>query len=130
MVLGTGVATQYDNDKTEKEWETLRISPTPKPPYYAVIFTSLRSDKETEAYGKMAEQMVKLAQEQPGFLGVESARDAVGFGITVSYWDSQESIRRWKEESRHKVAQEKGRSDWYEQFFARVCVVERDYGKR
>ncbi|PTM59868.1 antibiotic biosynthesis monooxygenase family protein [Desmospora activa] len=106
------------------------ISPTPKPPYYAVIFTSQLSDKGTEAYGKMAEQMVKLAQEQPGFLGVESARDAVGFGITVSYWDSEEAIRRWKEDSRHKVAQDKGRTEWYDQFFTRVCLVERDYGKR
>ncbi|MBN2910953.1 antibiotic biosynthesis monooxygenase [Polycladomyces sp. WAk] len=105
----------------------LAIAPTPQPPYYAVIFTSLRSDQDAEAYAQMAERMVQLAKQQPGFLGVESVRDAEGFGITVSYWDSPESIRRWKAHAAHKIAQEKGKNGWYEQFFTRVCLVERDY---
>jgi heme-degrading monooxygenase HmoA len=106
----------------------LLIAQTPSPPYYAVIFTSVRSDNDAKAYAQMAERMVELAQEQPGFLGVESVRDAEGFGITVSYWDSPESIRRWKEHAEHKIAQDKGKSEWYERFFTRVCLVERDYG--
>ncbi|MDN4592823.1 antibiotic biosynthesis monooxygenase family protein [Polycladomyces subterraneus] len=101
---------------------------TPQPPYYAVIFTSLRSDQDAEAYAQMAERMVELAKQQPGFLGVESVRDAEGFGITVSYWDSPESIRRWKAHTEHQIAQEKGKTGWYEQFFTRVCLIEQEYG--
>jgi heme-degrading monooxygenase HmoA len=71
--------------------------------------------------------MVRLAKQQPGFLGVESVRDPNGFGITVSYWESEEAIRRWREHVEHTQAREKGRSDWYERFFTRVCRVERAY---
>jgi heme-degrading monooxygenase HmoA len=100
------------------------IAHTPAPPYYAVIFTSLRTEGEN-GYGAMADAMEKLAAEQPGFLGIESARD--GLGITVSYWDSIDSIAAWHANARHRIAQQRGRDVWYEQFKVRVCRVERDY---
>ena len=103
----------------------MSIANTPAAPYYAVIFTSLRTEGEN-GYGKMAEAMEKLAAEQPGFLGIETARE--GLGITVSYWDSLESIAAWRTNARHMVAQQRGRDVWYEQFKVRVCRVERDYG--
>lgn len=101
------------------------IANTPQPPYYAVIFTSERTEGDNR-YGEMAEEMVKLASLQPGFLGVESAREDVG--ITVSYWDSLEAIQKWKQNERHLVAQQKGISEWYSTYKTRVCKVERDYG--
>ncbi|WP_421260311.1 antibiotic biosynthesis monooxygenase family protein [Aeromonas sp. 600774] len=101
------------------------IANTPEPPYYAVIFTSLRTDKDA-GYGAMAERMVELAQRQSGFLGMESARD--GVGITVSYWRDLESIRNWKAELEHKEAQRLGREKWYSAFKTRIARVERDYG--
>ena len=97
---------------------------TPDPPYYAVIFTSLRTDVD-DGYGATADRMVELAREQPGFLGVESARDAGGLGITVSYWESEEAIAKWKQHGEHRLAQGKGWGQWYEQFFTRVAKVER-----
>lgn len=100
------------------------IARTPEPPYYAVIFTSLLSDN-TEGYGAMAERMVALASEQPGFLGVESAREDVG--ITVSYWSDLESIRNWKAQAEHREAQRTGRSRWYRAYQVRIAKVERDY---
>jgi heme-degrading monooxygenase HmoA len=100
-----------------------RISKTPEPPYYAVIFSSQRT-KGDKGYGIMAEKMVELASQQKGFLGLESARDE-GLGITVSYWDSLESIKDWKENSAHKVAQNRGKTEWYKNFSLRVCKVER-----
>lgn len=100
------------------------IASTPQPPYYAVIFTSARTEGD-DGYGAMADQMVALAQRQPGFLGIESARDSIG--ITVSYWESEAAIRNWKQQSQHLVAQRKGRADWYESYFTRICKVERDY---
>ncbi|MGD8192229.1 antibiotic biosynthesis monooxygenase family protein [Brevibacillus ginsengisoli] len=97
---------------------------TPQPPYYAVIFTSLRTEADN-GYAEMAEKMVRMASEQPGFLGVESVRDDSGFGITVSYWESEEAIRNWKANTEHRIAQAKGKSEWYEQFMTRVAKVER-----
>ncbi|MFY3790399.1 antibiotic biosynthesis monooxygenase family protein [Ureibacillus sp. MALMAid1270] len=98
------------------------IARTPEPPYYAVIFASQRTEGDN-GYGKMADKMVELASQQKGFLGVESARDE-GLGITVSYWDSLEAIRDWKEHAIHKIAQEKGKTEWYQNFSLRVCKVE------
>jgi heme-degrading monooxygenase HmoA len=105
----------------------MTIAPTPAPPYYAVIFTSLRTEGDL-GYGRMAEAMEKLASTQPGFLGIESARD--GLGITVSYWESLESIAAWKQNAQHLVAQHRGRDTWYEEFKVRICRVERDYDFR
>ena len=101
------------------------IAKTPEPPYYAVIFTSLRTEGDND-YGAMAEHMVDLAARQPGFLGVESAREEVG--ITVSYWESLEAIRQWKANAEHLVAQRLGREKWDRAYKTRVCLVERDYG--
>ena len=101
------------------------IAKTPEPPYYAVIFTSLRTEGDN-GYAEMADEMVELAQKQPGYLGIESARD--GLGITVSYWESLEAIKNWKANERHLLAQAKGHKEWYAAFKTRVCKVERDYG--
>ena len=100
---------------------------TPAPPYYAVIFSSQRSEGEG-GYGAMAERMVELAALQPGYLGIESSRDADGFGITVSYWRSEADIVAWKANAEHSVARERGRAEWYQHFELRVARVERAYG--
>ena len=97
---------------------------TPEPPYYAVIFTSQRTDVD-DGYGAMGDRMVELASRQPGFLGVESVRDANGLGITVSYWTSLEAIAAWKAHAEHRVAQAAGRKKWYSHFETRVARVER-----
>ena len=101
------------------------IASTPKPPYYAVIFTSLRSEGDN-GYGEMADRMNELAAQQPGFLGVESVREHLG--ITVSYWDSLESIKHWKANLEHQEAQKSGRERWYSAFKVRIAKVEREYG--
>ena len=101
------------------------IANTPEPPYYAVIFTSHRTHGDN-GYKKMGDKMVELASKQPGFLGVESARESVG--ITVSYWADLKSIKLWKEKTEHLAAQKKGKNIWYTEFKIRVSKVERDYG--
>jgi len=102
------------------------IAATPTPPYYAVIFTSQRRDGD-QGYAETAARMLERAQRQPGFLGVESARED-GLGITVSYWESEAAIRAWREDLQHSAARERGRADWYSAFTARIARVERDYG--
>ena len=101
------------------------IAKTPEPPYYAVIFSSHRTEDDN-GYGEMADKMLELAESQPGFLGVESARG--GLGITVSYWESLESISEWKRNAEHREAQRLGRQKWYSHFRVRVAKVEREYG--
>ena len=101
-----------------------RPAQTPEPPYYAVIFTSTRTP-DGEGYDEMSEKMVAMAAQQPGFLGVESARGEDGLGITVSYWESEEAIANWRSNAEHRVAQSTGREKWYAEFFTRVAKVER-----
>ena len=101
-------------------------STPPAPPYYAVIFSSVRTEGD-HGYGQMAERMLELAAQQPGFLGVESARGPDGFGITVSYWESSEAIAAWKANAGHAAARAGGREKWYSGFSVRVAKVERAY---
>ena len=103
----------------------------PEPPYYAVVFSSLRKTAEEgdQGYAHMAERMVELAVQQPGFLGVESTRGSDGFGITVSYWSTLEAIAHWRADAEHQVAQETGKARWYDHYELRVALVEKAYGK-
>ena len=101
------------------------IANTPQPPYYAVIFTSLRTEGDN-GYAAMAERMDALARQQPGFLGMESVRD--GLGITIGYFRSLEDIAAWKRHVDHAEAQRRGRADWYSAYRVRIARVEREYG--
>ena len=102
----------------------MSIASTPPAPYYAVIFTSIKKEK-ADGYESMAERMMEIAAKQPGFLGVESAREEIG--ITVSYWESMYSIKLWKENAEHTIAQERGKLQWYEHYTVRICLVQREY---
>ncbi|MDH6672553.1 heme-degrading monooxygenase HmoA [Paenibacillus sp. LBL] len=118
------VSRSYTYSATGKGKRMTEYANTPKPPYYACIFVSKRTEGD-RGYGAMSDKMAELAAQQPGYLGVESARDE-GLGITVSYWDSLEAIRLWKENAAHQVAQERGKNEWHESFGLRICKVERD----
>jgi len=102
-----------------------KIANTPEPPYYAVIFSSCRNAGDN-GYKTMSDRMVELAAEQPGFLGIESVKEELG--ITVSYWESLEAIKKWKKNAEHREAQRLGHKQWYSSFRVRVAKVERDYG--
>lgn len=104
------------------------LSDVLEPPYYAVIFSSERSDVDRSAYDMMASQMFDLAAEQKGYLGVETVENEFGQAITVSYWQSEEDILNWRNNGDHKIAQELGRDKWYKDFRVRIAKVERAYG--
>lgn len=105
-----------------------KIAKTPEPPYYAVVFTSLRTSGNGDGYVHTLERMLELARQQPGYLGFETAREAGGLGITVSYWRDEAAIKNWKQNTEHLRAQSNGRENWYAQYELRVCRVERAYG--
>jgi len=100
------------------------IARTPEPPYYAVIFTSSRTEGD-HGYSAMSDRMMELAEKQPGFLGMEHARESLG--ITISYWKDLESIKNWKHNTEHSLARKKGREKWYRSFKVRITRVEKDY---
>ena len=95
-------------------------------PYYAVVFSSTMNGADAE-YSVTADRMQELARDMPGYLGIESARGADGFGITVSYWRDEASIAAWRSQSEHLLAQERGRREWYAHYELRVARVERAY---
>lgn len=102
------------------------IAETPEPPYYAVIFTTVQSD-DSEGYVDMAKRMFVLAAKQPGYLGFEIAGSGSP-GIGISYWSDEASIRAWKSDAEHQLAQDLGRERWYDRYHLRIAKVERDYG--
>ena len=108
--------------------EKIELATTPAPPYYAVIFASVRTAHDNAGYGVASERMAQLASEQPGYLGVDSVRDANGVGITVSYWSSEEAIAAWRRNAEHTITREQGRKNWYTEYELRVAKVERAYG--
>jgi heme-degrading monooxygenase HmoA len=97
-----------------------------KPPYYAVVFTSLRTDGDN-GYADASDAMVALAAQQSGFLGIESARGSDGVGITVSYWENEEAIANWRRNAEHAATREHGRTLWYSHYEVRIARVERAY---
>jgi heme-degrading monooxygenase HmoA len=105
------------------------ISKTPKPPYYAVVFTSINADVDHSEHTLMYRQMVELAEGYDGYLGIEPARNPDGSGVAVVYWKDEESILAFARDPAHRIAKKKGREIWYRNYFIRICKVERDYGR-
>jgi heme-degrading monooxygenase HmoA len=105
------------------------ISKTPKPPYYAVVFTSINADVDHTEHTAMYQRMLTLAQGYDGFLGIEPARNADGSGVAVIYWKDRESIAAFARDPEHLVAKQRGREIWYSHYMIRICQVEREYGR-
>jgi heme-degrading monooxygenase HmoA len=115
-----------ENDEANGKGPTMNQPvTTPDPPYYAVIFTSVRKG-DGAGYGVTAQRMLELASAQPGFLGFETAYQDIG--ISVSYWSTMDAIRAWKANAEHLLAQQRGKGEWYASYRVRVCRVEREYG--
>ena len=95
-----------------------------EPPYYAVIFSATRTEDDNE-YGETSARMEALAKTMPGYLGFEAVRNADGFGIAISYWESEEAISNWKRQAAHQHAQQRGRKEWYTDYCVHVARVER-----
>lgn len=105
------------------------ISKTPKPPYHAVIFTSINADVDHTEHVALSKRMLEIAQGMDGYLGMEAARNPDGTGVTAVYWRDEVSILAFARDPEHRVAKKKGREIWYSHYLIRICRVERDYGR-
>jgi heme-degrading monooxygenase HmoA len=105
----------------------IELATTPEPPYFAVIFASVRTAQDDAGYAAAADRMAQLASEQQGYLGVDSVRGTDGVGITVSYWSSEAAIVAWRRNAEHTIVREQGRKSWYWQYELRVAKVDRAY---
>ncbi len=104
----------------------MELASTPEPPYYAVIFTSRRTPEPGDHYDETAARMFTLAEQYPGYLGVDHAREDIG--ITVCYWADEDAIAAWTHAAAHPFAQFEGRTRWYDAYELRIARVERAYG--
>jgi heme-degrading monooxygenase HmoA len=111
-------------DNSALKENTPLLAQTPSPPYYAVIFTSKRTEGDQD-YNQMSEKIEELVKKQTGFLGMESARNQLG--ITVSYWKDMASIKNWSENMEHREAKKQGQEKWYEFYRVRISKVEFEY---
>jgi heme-degrading monooxygenase HmoA len=113
------------------QWSTAVafIAKTPKPPYYAVIFTSINADGDHAEHAEVSRRMVELAATYDGFLGIEPARSADGSGVSAIYWKDTDSIAAFGRDPEHLIAKKKGREIWYSHYMIRICKVEREYGR-
>ncbi len=97
------------------------------PPYYAVVFVSARNGEDEAGYAATHARMLELVAGIPGYLGVDSARDADGLGITVAYFRDRPAIAAWRRHPEHRAAQRAGRQLWYDAYHMHIARVERAY---
>ena len=105
------------------------IVKTPKPPYYTVVFTSVRTNID-EGYTEMNDSLWEDAQKLDGFIGSESLRNEDGFGVTVLYFKDMETIHEWSKYQKHLRAKEMGKQKWYADYRVRIAKVEHEYGMK
>ena len=89
-----------------------------------VLFRSkLVPTAATDGYDDMAKEMDDLARTMPGFIDVKSFKAEDGERLTVVWWQNEETLRAWREQARHRVAQRTGRERWYEYYKMDVAEV-------
>lgn len=91
-------------------------------PYYAVIFIS-QTITDDAAFNAMQTLVAEKLASAKGLLGMDRHRTANGLGFSISYWDSLESIRAWRDEKTHARGQKEARDKWYSSYTIRVCQV-------
>jgi heme-degrading monooxygenase HmoA len=105
------------------------VAKTPKPPYFAVVFTSINAEVDHTEHVEMYARLVQRASTYDGYLGIEGARNSDGTGVAVVYWKDLDSIEAWAKDPEHQVAKRKGREIWYSHYMIRISKVERAYGR-
>ncbi|MFY9561672.1 MAG: antibiotic biosynthesis monooxygenase [Terriglobales bacterium] len=88
-----------------------------------VLFRSRLTPAARKGYSEMAEQMSKLAKASPGFVAEKSFTAEDGERLTVVWWQDEDILKRWRNNTQHLVAQRVGRDKWYEYYKLEVATV-------
>ncbi|MEU3643811.1 antibiotic biosynthesis monooxygenase [Lentzea sp. NPDC034063] len=97
-----------------------------EPPYYAVVFTTVRT-QEQSGYRDTNARMEELVKDVPGYLGMDHAQNPGGLGITVAYFRDADALTQWRTNAEHQAAQQRGRAHWYQSYTIHVAKVERSH---
>ena len=89
-----------------------------------VLFRSKLVDAP-DGYAEMAQEMLDLAKTMPGFIDVKSFKADDGERLTLVWWQDEDTLRQWRTNARHLVAQKAGRERWYQYYKLEVAEVKR-----
>jgi heme-degrading monooxygenase HmoA len=89
-----------------------------------VLFRS-RLVEPADGYGDMATEMLDLARTMPGFVDFKSYKADDGERLSVVWWRDLETMKGWRDNARHRVAQRLGREKWYQYYKIEVAEVAR-----
>ncbi len=91
-----------------------------------ILFRSKLTGQAGEDYQAMNAEMETLVRQNPGFIDVKSYKAEDGERLTVVWWRDEESLREWREQMRHREAQNAGRKKWYAYYKMEVANVTRE----
>ena len=91
-----------------------------------ILFRSKLTDAAADGYSDMATEMLTRAKQMPGFIDFKSFKSDDGERLSVIRWKDEETLKAWRDEPRHLVAQNAGRSKWYEYYKIEIAQVIRE----
>ena len=85
---------------------------------------------EIDGYEDTAGDMLAIASSMPGFVSFKQFAAPDGERLSVIEFDSLEHHEAWGNHPDHRVAQQRGRAEWYAEYRIQVCrvVSERSFG--
>jgi heme-degrading monooxygenase HmoA len=90
-----------------------------------ILFFARHTDQAGEDYNAMDRELSELVKDAPGFQGVKSFKAEDGEHLAVVWWRDEETLRQWRDQTRHRVAQETGRERWYQYYRMEVAHIRR-----
>jgi len=92
------------------------------------IFRSRLRRENEAAYHPEADRIYALAQTMPGFVSLKTFHADDGERVSIVEFESEETMRAWREHPEHRKAQALGRELFYSEYQIQVCPVVRQYG--
>lgn len=91
------------------------------------LFRSRLRPEHQKEYSEWAARMHALSATMPGFISVKTFSAEDGERVTIVEFESEETMRAWRNHVDHREAQELGRKQFYSQYRIQVCHPIRDY---
>jgi heme-degrading monooxygenase HmoA len=93
------------------------------------VFRSRLRDDAGDDYSQTAAETEQLARAVPGFVDFKQFVADDGERVSLITFASRAAHDEWRDNPRHRVAQQRGRNDWYAEYRIQVCelVAERNF---